>query len=47
MLTDVDLKRLGIKKVAQRRNLYRKIQNIPEFTIPVDVPVSSIVVVIF
>lgn len=38
MLTDVDLKRLGIKKVAQRRNLYRKIQNIPEFTIPVDVP---------
>ncbi|XP_078327719.1 uncharacterized protein LOC111117764 isoform X4 [Crassostrea virginica] len=38
MLTEVDLKRLGIKKLAHRRNLHRRIQNIPEFRIPVDVP---------
>lgn len=39
MLTEKDLKRLGIKKVAHRRNLLRKIQDIPEFKIPIDVPV--------
>ncbi|XP_078327748.1 uncharacterized protein LOC111112966 isoform X4 [Crassostrea virginica] len=38
MLTEIDLKRLGIKKLAHRRNLHRRIQNIPEFRIPVDVP---------
>ncbi|XP_048748701.2 uncharacterized protein LOC125660927 isoform X3 [Ostrea edulis] len=38
MLTEKDLKRLGIKKVAHRRNLLRKIQDIPEFKIPIDVP---------
>ncbi|XP_078327733.1 uncharacterized protein LOC144623226 isoform X2 [Crassostrea virginica] len=33
-----DLKRLGIKKLGHRRNLHSRIQNIPEFRIPVDVP---------
>nr|XP_022306572.1 uncharacterized protein LOC111112966 isoform X3 [Crassostrea virginica] len=37
-LTEIDLKRLGIKKLAHRRNLHRRIQNIPEFRIPVGVP---------
>ncbi|XP_078327714.1 uncharacterized protein LOC111117764 isoform X2 [Crassostrea virginica] len=38
MLTEIDLKRLGIKKLAHCWNLHRRIQNIPEFRIPVDVP---------
>ena len=42
MLTEIDLKRLGIKKLAHRRNLHRRIQNIPEFRIPVDDPVSLV-----
>ncbi|XP_078327725.1 uncharacterized protein LOC144623222 isoform X1 [Crassostrea virginica] len=37
-----DLKRLGIKKLGHRRNLHSRIQNIPEFRIPVDVPVSLV-----
>nr|XP_034320179.1 uncharacterized protein LOC105341274 isoform X1 [Crassostrea gigas]XP_034320180.1 uncharacterized protein LOC105341274 isoform X1 [Crassostrea gigas] len=38
MLTETDLKRLGIKKLAHRINLYQKIRDIPKFTIPVAVP---------
>ncbi|XP_061191089.1 uncharacterized protein LOC133199272 [Saccostrea echinata] len=38
MLTEKDLKRIGIEKVAHRQKLYRKIQDIPEFKIPIDVP---------
>jgi hypothetical protein len=39
LLTETDLKRLGIKKVAHRRNLLRKVQDIPDFKIPINVPV--------
>ncbi|XP_062610784.1 uncharacterized protein LOC134272577 [Saccostrea cucullata] len=38
MLTENDLKQIGIKKVAHRRKLFRLIQDIPEFKIPIGVP---------
>ncbi|XP_062598687.1 uncharacterized protein LOC134260123, partial [Saccostrea cucullata] len=38
MLTEKDLKRIGIKIVAHRTKLFRLIQDIPEFKIPIGVP---------
>lgn len=42
MLTKTDLKSLGIQMLAHREILWRKIQDIPKFIIPVCVPVSII-----
>lgn len=41
MLTERDLKRLGIKKLAHRKILCRMIEDIPDFIIPVTVPVRN------
>lgn len=40
MLTKTDLKSLGIQMLAHREILWRKIQDIPKFIIPVCVPVT-------